>query len=255
MNLSRGEWILTHRAVNLCSQSYLRESEMTSLAYNEPRISQFLWLHDPETDLQGFVCIIKGVVWVTIRGSNSKQDWKGNFNWLPKYGTHRGYRKSSDAVWDTVRSYCRKHIDLPVVVTGHSAGGGIAQVLGHWLAEEGHRVDLVTFGSPRAFTGRLAGKAERGFRRSFRWVNDRDAVTRVPPAWLCSFRHIGDLRLIRDDGSLSDRYRSLYGGRAKGTFKAITLQGVEAKSDHNIRKYRKAVVALEPDETVIAGGA
>ena len=92
MKLSRGEWILASRAVNLCSQSYLRESEMTSLAFNEPQISDFLWLDDPGTDLQGFVCVIKGVVWVVIRGSNSERDWKGNFNWLPKYGTHRGYR-------------------------------------------------------------------------------------------------------------------------------------------------------------------
>jgi triacylglycerol lipase len=86
---------------------------------------------------------------------------------------------------------------------------------------------------------------------TYRWVNNNDIVTRVPPAWL-GFRHKGDdvylnaygkIRRLTKWQRIKDRWRGLLRGLRQGRF--------EPFADHSIVQYVTHIrEAVEEDEGV-----
>ena len=108
---------------------------------------------------------------------------------------HRGFQHSLDTIWAKVQ---RELTGGKIWFTGHSLGAALAT-----LAADRHpgAHSLYTFGSPRVGDKRFG----QGFRaNAHRFVNNNDAVTRVPPAGLWAYRHIGDLVYLDEDGRLID---------------------------------------------------
>ncbi|HEX8355240.1 MAG TPA: hypothetical protein VF611_20210 [Pyrinomonadaceae bacterium] len=88
--------------------------------------------------------------------------------------------------------------------TGHSLGGALATIAAA-RAERLH--GLYTYGSPRVGDVAFAVAFARDFAarfgvESYRFVNDSDIITVVPPHGV--YRHVGSLKHIRPDGRISD---------------------------------------------------
>ena len=87
---------------------------------------------------------------------------------------HRGYR---DAAVHTLNDIDKKYkLEKTVYLTGHSLGGAIAQIVGLWLDQRGHYVQIYTFGSPKISTT-FFGNIPEHYRVAF----DNDPVPFFPP--------------------------------------------------------------------------
>ena len=63
---------------------------------------------------------------------------------------HTGFRDAANLLYRDIRkSY---ELDHKVILTGHSLGGAIAQIIGMWLDMRGYDVQVFTFGSPKVST-------------------------------------------------------------------------------------------------------
>jgi triacylglycerol lipase len=121
---------------------------------------------------------------------------------------HLGFSRALDVIWlellDDVLSW--KAPEQTLWVTGHSLGGALATLAVDRLTDTDAGVDiagLYTFGQPRAGDRDFAENFDRKMpRRAFRFVNDEDAVTRVP--WPPAFRHVGKEYVFDRDGKLAE---------------------------------------------------
>ena len=130
---------------------------------------------------------------LVFRGTQHPRDWLTDLEviplgWQGKGIVHRGFGSALLAVWERIEE-CLDALGGPVFYTGHSLGGALATL----AASRRPPHALYTFGSPR--TGNREFAATMRGMRAYRVVNNRDAVTAIPPSW-SGFRHVGELRYI-----------------------------------------------------------
>ena len=95
---------------------------------------------------------------------------------------HRGFRDAAEKLLDAIYDdgwLCKKNvckIEHTVYLTGHSLGGAIAQIIGMWLHQKGHNVQIFTFGSPKVTTTFRFNEP-----RHWRVAFDSDPVPFLPP--------------------------------------------------------------------------
>ena len=95
---------------------------------------------------------------------------------------HKGFR---DAAISVMQIIDREHtIEHTVHVTGHSLGGAVAQIIGMWLHNRGHNVQIFSYGSPKVSSQVLSG----GQPTHWRVVRSSDPIPFTPP-W--PYRHTG----------------------------------------------------------------
>jgi pimeloyl-ACP methyl ester carboxylesterase len=126
-----------------------------------------------------------------------------NFNFLPEEwdqggSVHRGFKAALAEVWIDLKAYITglQKNNLRIWMTGHSLGAALATLA---AARYGNVQGLYTFGSPRV--------GNQDFKKDFnvnayRFVNNSDIVTRVPPASL--YCHVGELRYIDSEGAIHE---------------------------------------------------
>jgi len=115
---------------------------------------------------------------------------------------HAGFQFAFNTEWDDIRccleSYRAKHPLSPIFFTGHSMGAAFATMA--MARFRGGKAALHTFGSPRvgnkAFCEEVRKNADLGV---FRFVNNRDLMTHVPPCEK-SFEHTCGLMQIDPEG-------------------------------------------------------
>jgi triacylglycerol lipase len=123
---------------------------------------------------------------------------------------HDGFRDGLDRVWCQLLAAIEPLADRPIWFTGHSLGGALATLAADRFVRErahnglGDLGGVYTFGSPLVGDRRFVdGFNNRVADRSFRFVNDQDAVTRVPPP-LIGYRHVNTEHFLgANDPSLS----------------------------------------------------
>lgn len=153
-------------------------------------------------DTQGFVAATEDVLLIAFRGSESLGDWIGNIDVFPVdrgyASVHSGFYAAFDLVEAPLRQALAtigtrgKHLWL----AGHSLGGALATVAAAELREQLSGASIHTLGQPRVGGSRLNEFFRNNYpNRFFRFVNDDDVVTRVPPG----YSHVG--RLIHFDGN------------------------------------------------------
>lgn len=145
-----------------------------------------------------------------------------------------------------------KHPAPPLYFTGHSKGAAEATVAAAHHAR--HELDakgiggLVTFGSPRvgdkAFCNQLSLVLQD---RTFRYVNNNDAVTRVPGR-VCGYEHLGQLGYFDHAGKLHmgaeglTQWR-LFLDRVQGRLDALDEPGCDGMRDHGMANYVRLLEA------------
>jgi len=162
---------------------------------------------------QGFVAADKSSILVAFRGTEAvAEDWLTDLDFPkvrgPRGLVHRGFLEAMETIWselvETLRTF--RTADQGLWLTGHSLGAALATLAAVRLEFETRfeTSGLYTFGSPRVGDARFRRFAEsRLGRRTFRFANYRDLVTRVPFEWM-GYEHVGRVRYFDAGGALHE---------------------------------------------------
>ncbi len=161
---------------------------------------------------------------------------------------HRGFKQEVDDLWPMLETALMNNT-LPLWFCGHSLGGAMATICAGrcFLSHINSNPDqLYTFGSPRVGNKSYINYVNMDH---FRFVNNNDIVTRVPPIWL-GYTHAGREVYLDRNGNIAklglilkrrDRWRGFFGGLLKWK--------VDHFADHSIHHYINYVLrALRADE-------
>ncbi len=149
---------------------------------------------------------------------------------------HSGFKREVDDLWPFIERALSGNRQ-PLWFAGHSLGGAMATICArrYRLSRMGHWVQgLFTYGSPR-----VGNRAYVNYCRlvHYRWVNNNDIVTRVPPTWW-GYRHGGREMYIDALG----RVRSVVGwhrvlDRLRGFVVGLRQFQIDPLADHSIEQY------------------
>ena len=166
---------------------------------------------------------------------------------------HRGFKAEVDEIWP----YLEKELETntkPLWFCGHSLGGAMANICAgrcmlSYIRSEPE--ELYTFGSPRVGCRRYVNHVKL---KHYRWVNNNDVVTRIPPPWL-GYRHNGQemyldrfnkLTSLQGWRRVSDRLQGFWGGLLKGK--------VDQIADHSAVRYIDSIFGIVRSETPLNFG-
>lgn len=137
--------------------------------------------------------------YLVFRGSDTWKDWI--INMLFRFQTtrighsncsaHSGFVWQWQSVEDRVHRVlgARRH-DKPLIVTGHSLGGAVAQIAAFDLkSSHGMRVICISFGAPRTFTSIGSKAFNSAAVENIRVCETVDPVTHIP---FIRMTHVGD---------------------------------------------------------------
>lgn len=168
----------------------------------------------PETDTDCYLFLGDKFAIIAFRGTEfiSFKEWRGNFEfqpigWRDKAKVHTGFKTALDDVWEKggLGKDLHQLLDMDAEnrtfwFTGHSLGAAIATLAADRFYHEikpgtkKERIGLYTYGSPRVGNKEFSKKYP--VKTAYRFVNNSDMVTRVPPSWLLRYRHVGWLKYI-----------------------------------------------------------
>jgi len=165
---------------------------------------------------------------------------------------HRGFKREVDDLWPRLEQALVNNTRT-LWFTGHSLGAAMAAICAGRCKLSKIRSDpraLFTYGSPRVGTARYVNYVKI---EAYRWVNNNDIVTRVPPRWL-GYRHAGEEVYLNAYGQIrrltgwqrtKDRWRGFIGGLREGR--------IDHFSDHSICRYVEYIQrAVEEEESIAA---
>jgi triacylglycerol lipase len=190
---------------------------------------------------QVYVLSNKNEMVIAFRGTEPTQmsDLAADLNAIPDRGkvggfVHDGFQTEVDKVWEKLTlAIKKKPANRPLFITGHSLGAAMATIAASRISKE---VDcLYTYGSPRVGSKKFVEKINVNH---FRHVNNNDAVTGVPFAFL-GYRHHTVARYINHYGNIRPitRWQRIK-DKLRGRWAAIkNFQFFDGFRDHSMVNY------------------
>ena len=200
---------------------------------------------------QAYVCISDVQITFVFRGTEPKEPsdvvadlkaWKQQSRVAGK--VHDGFYGELEKIWSEIESIALLHSDKICTITGHSLGAAMATICAARFQGKFKSIKLFTYGSPRVGNKKFINSLSFDHDR---WVNNNDAVTKVPPVWLF-YKHHGELKYlnyygnVRDGYSLHQRLKDMLRSRIKAIKKWQFFKGVY---DHSISNYEVKLAKIE----------
>ena len=147
-------------------------------------------------ETHAFFAQTSDVALLAFRGVDSLGDWLEDFRIdlvASPYGdgkVHRGFLEGYKAFRAHIRgARGLASFEKRLWITGHSLGGALATLAMADLTGISRRfTGAITYGQPRIGNDEFKRQfAEKAGNRFFRFVNDEDLITRIPPGW----KHVG----------------------------------------------------------------
>ncbi len=192
-----------------CEKVYFSKTDCLEFLKNKWNFEKKEYFSELST--QVFICGNDEVILLVFKGTKEPEDWQVNKDIKlidgPVGRVHRGFWKALESVWEDIEKTFKSFYDnsQSIWVSGHSLGGALAMLAVSRLIDLEYEVNgLYTFGQPRVGDQDFADYLDAQMRtRIFRFVNDEDIVTRVPPRFL-GFAEAGTVRYINRKGILQD---------------------------------------------------
>lgn len=168
------------------------------------------WQFFDKNGTQALALVTQSKVIIAFRGTElNLQDIKTDINCnkieVPNIGfVHQGFWEALNAVLNDILLFVKDHHQQKeILITGHSMGGALAVLLGTYLqANNIHRFQVFTFGSPRCLSWKTAKKVDALIHNKvFLFINSVDIVPRVP-FLLMGFGHIGKVFFLDSKAKL-----------------------------------------------------
>jgi triacylglycerol lipase len=164
---------------------------------------------------------------------------------------HRGFKTEADDIWPFMEEILKDN-ELPLWFCGHSLGGAMATICAGRCMVSPIRTEpeeLYTYGSPRVGDKAYVKHVKL---EHYRWVNNNDVVTRVPPTWL-GYRHSGKEIYLNNVGAIQDikGWRRVK-DRLSGFLSGLTKFKIDQLSDHSTRDYIDHIFSAVRKEEAVA---
>lgn len=152
---------------------------------------------------------------------------------------HAGFRDSINNIWPRLSELAGKYGKKRTVwCTGHSLGAAMATLISYRLQRSEDLPSpqaLFTYGSPKVGTKSYIKAIEESGLLHFRFVNNADIVTRVPP-W--PYKHFGGMYYMNHWGNLRGvTGLQLIKDRLRGFIKGLRKGEINFFSNHSITRY------------------
>jgi len=157
-------------------------------------------LYDPKTDVQGFTGFLPSqkTAYIAFRGSSSILNWIDDAEFLktayPECDceVHSGFYSATinlqGQVFASIDKIFSKHPVDNVIVSGHSLGAAIAQIMSMELFVKGVKNSVYNFGQPRTGDHEYAAWSNQVGKILWRFTHHRDPVPHLPPTAF-DYRH------------------------------------------------------------------
>jgi triacylglycerol lipase len=149
---------------------------------------------------------------------------------------HRGFNREVDDIWPSWEKELKDN-EMPVYFCGHSLGGAMATICAarcKMSPIKSNPKELFTFGSPRVGCKKYISSFELSY---YRFVNNNDIVTRIPPVWL-GYQHSGHEVYFNRNGDIAKYgYVMKRRDRWRGFLKSLMSWKLDHLSDHSIEHY------------------
>lgn len=167
---------------------------------------------------------------------------------------HRGFKQEVDDLWPMLET-ALVHNQQPLWFCGHSLGGAMATICaGRCFLSHIPSVpeQLFSYGSPRVGNNRYVNYVKL---EHYRFVNNNDIVTRVPPI-LLGYRHCGKEVYLNRNGKITQiSHLGRRRDRWKGFLRGLMNWKIDHFGDHSIHQYIQAILkAVQNEQEVIASG-
>lgn len=164
---------------------------------------------------------------------------------------HKGFKESVDNIWPDLHELANDYGKTRTVwCTGHSLGAAMATLVAYRLQRTDDTPNpqaLFTYGSPRVGTKNYIKAIEDTGVLHFRFVNNADIVTRVPP-W--PYKHFGGMYYMNHYGNLrAMSWWQVTKDRWRGFIKGIKMGEVNFFSNHSSTRYVKNLRRWADGET------
>ncbi len=218
--------------------------------------NQFTFLNQGAT--QAFVCADTRFTLICFRGTTDIDDWMTNIKAklidAPIGRAHKGFTEGLDAVYPQILDFINHHAPArtPLWLCGHSLGGALATLCALRLRLKRTNIcGLYTFGSPRVVDANAGDYLASVLpNRIWRFVNNEDIVTRVPPASM-GYDHLGRIRYFDNTGVMhkhmsywrrfKDRVNSIE-MRARERYRVLRHNYPDGVADHSMDRYIDRIV-------------
>lgn len=198
----------------LCGASYCGKDNYNSMVLAGPA-NGFIYkdtLYDFTTDLQGYIGVLPSskTIYVVLRGSSSVMNWLDDFEVkLVPYSTyeecdckvHNGFYRSALGVKNkainTLQLLKKSYPTYSIVVTGHSYGASVGQLLAMEIEKAGMKTQIYNYGQPRVGDAKYAGFVNTVIGEYWRTTHNKDTVPHVPP--IEGFGYLHSCREIFED--------------------------------------------------------
>lgn len=160
---------------------------------------------------------------------------------------HQGFKTEVDDLWPMLETALVNN-EQPLWFCGHSLGAAMATIcagrcfLSHIKSEPS---ELYTYGSPRVGNKRYVNYVSLSH---YRFVNNNDIVTRVPPAWF-GYRHNGHEVYLDRNGKIG-KLNLIWKRRDRwqGFLRGLRSWKVDHFGDHSLHEYINAIVKAVEEE-------
>lgn len=201
-------------------------------------------------DTEGFIAANEKIIVVAFRGTEATHirdllaDARLHKVQGPLGKVHRGFLHAFELVKDDAFNAIQRLRDKSnpqsVWFTGHSLGAALAVVaFAHLLVDRQTVNGLYNFGQPRVGNDAFADEFQRRFHgQHFRFVNNNDSVTHVPPRAF-GYSHTGELRYIDSSGEIQEDmgFWNRFLDRVTGRMEDFLEPGTDGLKDHSMSLY------------------
>lgn len=192
--------------VVLSGAAYCDKDNYNTMKMIEPanEFQYYETLYDKKTDLHGYVGVIQpeNQILVVFRGSESTRNWMEDADViLTQYSTftecncnvHSGFYTSSNNIYPFVHEYVNDMLDIfpnfNVIITGHSYGAAVAQLISMELLSNGIYSSLYNYGQPRIGDRNYANFVNSKMDNLWRFTHYKDMIPHIPPITGLGYYH------------------------------------------------------------------
>lgn len=244
--------------------AYHNEEKIKQAVQEQLNFTNFRFFSGKST--QAFIAGNDKMIIVAFRGTEGKiHDILADAKLKPDDGpigkngsigkVHRGFHGGLHEVWDDTSTDMNMLQFIKQILNnkqsiwfcGHSLGAALATLAAaEYVFEESDTdVDAVkgiyTIGQPRVGDDEFAEAFDASLgEKCFRFVNNNDAVTRIPPPGIIlKYTHVGQELYLDRNGKLRDSipWWKKFWDRLNGVRKDIGNIGVDAITDHSSKRY------------------